>query len=270
LGYEAHNGSVDQSVGGKLREARTRRKLSLADVEEATKIRGRYLQAIENDEWDQLPGDTYARAFIRTYGRFLGLDGERLAEEQRQGRGAARPGERLPRVDPRPRPVPRRRRSAGGGPAVPPRLVAAFVIALVVAALLVVGLSTGGGSNGGTTQSGAQRSQGKSGAGQPRGHRQKPAPAGHSLALAAQGEVWVCLLDGQGKPLVNGVILAPGESEGPFRSGSFSLALGNGAVTMTVDGKQAKIPEPSSPIGFTVRSNGSVRELPEGERPTCA
>jgi transcriptional regulator with XRE-family HTH domain len=261
---------VDQSVGSKLREARTRRKLSLADVEAATKIRGRYLQAIENDDWDQLPGDTYARAFIRTYGRFLGLDGERLAEEQRQARGAARPGERLPQVDPRPRPVARRRRSAGGGPAIPPKVVGAFVIALVVAALLVVGLSTGGGSNGGAAKPSGQKVRGKAGARKGQGHPEKPAPAGHSLALAANGEVWVCLLDGKGKPLVNGVILASGESEGPFRSGSFSLALGNGAVTMTVDGRQAKIPEPSSPIGFTVRSNGSVHELPEGERPTCA
>jgi hypothetical protein len=260
---------VDDSVGNKLREARTRRKLSLADVEEATKIRGRYLQAIENDEWDQLPGDTYARAFIRTYGRFLGLDGERLAEEQRQTRGAARPGEGLPRVDPRPRPVTRRRRSTGGAPAIPPKVVAAFVIALVVAALLVVGLSTGGDSNGGTAQPGAQKTGAKAGGGQHQGHRQKPVPAGHSLALAAKGEVWVCLLNEQDKPLVDGLILAPGESEGPFRSGSFSLALGNGAVTMTVDGKQANIPEPSSPIGFTVRSDGSVHELPEGERPTC-
>ena len=261
---------MDDSVGNKLREARARRKLSLAEVEEATKIRGRYLRAIENDEWDQLPGDTYARAFIRTYGRLLGLDGERLAEEQRQARGAARPGERLPRVDPRPRPVTRRRRRAGGAPAVPPKVVAALVIALVVAALLAVGLSTGGDSNGGAAQPGAQKTQGKAGAGQRQSHRKKPAPAGHSLALAAKGEVWVCLLDGHGKPLVDGVILATGESEGPFRSGSFSLALGNGAVTMTVDGRQANIPEPSSPIGFTVRSDGSVHELPEGERPTCA
>jgi cytoskeleton protein RodZ len=261
---------VDQSVGSKLREARTRRKLSLEKVEEATKIRGRYLQAIENDEWDQLPGDTYARAFIRTYGRFLGLDGERLAEEQRQARGAARPGERLPRVDPRPRPVDRRRRRATGTPVVPPKVIAALVIALVIAALLVVGLSTGGNSNGGVAQSGGQEKQAKAGTGQGRGQAQKQTRAGHSLALSARGEVWVCLLDGKGKALVNGVILAAGESEGPFRSGSFSLALGNGAVTMTVDGKQANIPEPSSPIGFAVRSNGSVHELPEGERPTCA
>ena len=133
---------MDDGVGIKLREARARKKLSLQEVEEATKIRSRYLGAIENDEWDQLPGDTYARAFIRTYGRFLGLDGDRLAEEHRRRRGAARPGERLPRVDPRPRPVVRERRS--GRRRISPRLLAVVVTALVVTALVAIGLTTGG------------------------------------------------------------------------------------------------------------------------------
>jgi hypothetical protein len=261
---------VDYGVGKKLHQARARKKLSLHEVEAATKIRGRYLQAIENDEWDQLPGDTYARAFIRTYGRYLGLDGDRLAEEQRLSRGAARPGERLPRVDPRPRPV-ARRRSRGGRWQVSPRLLTALVTALVVAALLVIGITTGGGSNGGGSGNSAKNSQAKAGAqgGQKQQH-QKTAPRGHLLELAATGEVWICLLDGKEKPLVNGQILAEGESVGPFRSGSFTLALGNGAVTMTVDGQQANLPEPPSPIGFAVGSGGKVRELPDGERPTCA
>jgi cytoskeleton protein RodZ len=133
---------VDAGIGIKLQEARTRKKLSLQQVEEATKIRGRYLGAIENDEWDQLPGDTYARAFIRTYGRYLGLDGDRLAEEHRRSRGAARPGEQLPRVDPRPRPVVRKRsRSARR---ISSRLMAVIVTVLVLAALLGIGLTTGG------------------------------------------------------------------------------------------------------------------------------
>jgi hypothetical protein len=259
---------VENGVGNKLREARTRRRLGVQDVEAATKIRARYLQAIENEEWDQLPGDIYARAFIRTYGSFLGLDGERLAEEQRQQRGSARPGERLPRVDPRPRRV-RPRRSARRGPSISPRLVAVLVSALVIGVLLVVGLSTGGSSN--DTGAAGGRSAKRHGGGAKKSHqgKQQGALAGHTLELRAKGEVWVCLLDGAGKPLVDGQILLPGETEGPFRSGSFTLALGNGAVTMTVDGQQAKTPEPSSPIGFTVDSKGSVRELPEGERPTC-
>lgn len=256
---------VDDGVGTKLREARTRRKLTLAEVEAATKIRCRYLQAIENEDWDQLPGDTYARAFIRTYGSLLGLDGDRLAEDQRRRRGDARPGERLPRVDPRPRRVTRRRRS---GPRVPSGLIAALVTAMVVVALVVVGLSAGGSDDpspeskenpvGGTNARGDQE----------QGVRQ-PAPKGHTLRLLANGEVWVCLLGGGGKRLVGGDILASGDSAGPFRSGSFTVALGNGAVTMTVDGKQLSLPEPPSPIGFAVDTRGSVSELPEGDRPTC-
>lgn len=136
---------VDHSVGSKLREARTRRKLSLAEVEAATKIRGRYLRAIENEDWEQLPGDVYARAFIRTYGRHLGLDGERLAEEQRRSRGAARPGERLPRVDPRPKPVSRRRSRRLR---LSPTVVVLIVTASVAVALFVIGLSSGGGGVG--------------------------------------------------------------------------------------------------------------------------
>jgi len=259
---------MENGVGTKLREARTRRRLGLPEVEAATKIRAGYLEAIENEEWDLLPGDIYARAFIRTYGSFLGLDGDRLAEEQRQARGSARPGERLPRVDPRPRKVsrarPRRR-----GPDVSPSLVAVLVSFLVIGVLLVIGLSTGGSSN--STGTGAGTSaKGHAGADK-KGHqgKQPAALAGHTLKLRARGEVWVCLLDGTGKPLVDGQILFPGETEGPFRSDSFTLALGNGAVTMTVDGQQAKTPEPSSPIGFSVDAKGAVRELPEGERPTC-
>jgi cytoskeleton protein RodZ len=248
---------VENGVGNKLREARTRRRLGLPDVEAATKIRGRYLQAIENEDWDQLPGDTYARAFIRTYGTFLGLDGERLAEEQRQERGSTRPGERLPRVEPRQRRVRRESRA----PAVSPRLIAFIVSALLVVALIVVGLSSGGSNN--DTQAG----KGPSGA---KNAKAKPAASGHSLMLTANGEVWVCLLNGKGNPLVKGRVLYPGETEGPFRSGSFTVALGNGAVTMNVDGQQQNLPQPSSPIGFAVDAQGSVRELPEGERPTCS
>jgi cytoskeleton protein RodZ len=252
-------------VGNKLREGRTRRRLDLQEVEEATKIRGRYLQAIEDEDWDQLPGDTYARAFIRTYGSFLGLDGERLAEEQRQVRGTTRPGERLPRVEPRPRRVARGK----GSPAVSPRLVAFLVSALLVAALIVIGLSSGGGSSN-PQASKAHGDEGVGGAKNAGNAKSKPAAFGHALTLTANGEVWVCLLNGKGNSLVKGRILYPGETEGPFRSGSFTLALGNGAVTMNVDGQQQNLPEPSSPIGFSVDSQGSVRELPEGERPTCS
>ena len=57
--------------------------MALEDVEGATKIRLRYLRAMENEEWDALPGGTYSRAFLRTYASYLGLDGERIADDYR-------------------------------------------------------------------------------------------------------------------------------------------------------------------------------------------
>lgn len=139
-------------MGKKLRDARKRRKLSLEEAEEATKIRARYLQALESEDWEQLPGETYARAFIRTYAALLGLDGDRLADEQRRERGATRPGERLPKVDPRPRRVSSRRRRRRK---LPSWLVTGLVLALAIAALLVLGLT--GGDGGGEKGDGGQR-----------------------------------------------------------------------------------------------------------------
>jgi transcriptional regulator with XRE-family HTH domain len=257
---------VDGSVGAKLREARERRGLAIAEVEAATKIRPRYVQALENEEWEQLPGEVYARAFIRTYGSFLGLDGDELADEQRRESGGSRPGERLPRVDPRPRRVAPRRRA---GRRIPPTAVAIAVSALVVAALLAVGLTSGSGGGG---EVGGRTGKEKGAGGGEQAGQGTPAQStslGHSLKLVATREVWVCLENGQGKRLIPGRTLLTGATEGPFRSGRFSLALGNGGLQMIVDDKRVKVPDSSSPVGYLIDREGAVRELPEGERPTC-
>src|SRR5437763_10173550 len=68
-------------IGPSLREARTRRGLSPADVHKAIRIRERYLSALEEERWDMLPGDAYTRGFLRTYAEFLGLDGNLYADE---------------------------------------------------------------------------------------------------------------------------------------------------------------------------------------------
>ena len=68
-------------IGPSLREARTRRGLSPADVHKAVRIRERYLTAIEEERWEMLPGDAYTKGFLRTYAEFLGLDGQLYVEE---------------------------------------------------------------------------------------------------------------------------------------------------------------------------------------------
>ena len=68
-------------IGPSLREARTRRGFSPADVHKAIRIRERYLTALEEEHWEMLPGDAYTKGFLRTYAEFLGLDGQLYIDE---------------------------------------------------------------------------------------------------------------------------------------------------------------------------------------------
>jgi len=68
-------------IGNSLREARYRQGLELSDVELATKIRSRYLQALEEESFDALPAQTYVKGFLRTYADYLGLDGQLYVDE---------------------------------------------------------------------------------------------------------------------------------------------------------------------------------------------
>jgi hypothetical protein len=249
---------VDTGIGNTLREARNRRKIGLEEVEAAIKIRVRYLQAMENEEWDALPGGAYTRGFIRTYAFYLGLDGERLADDYR--REVAPPGgDRVPK---RVEPVPTAARGSGSGLSGK-LLIAAVCFALVA---VVAGVALLGGGGGGSSKSA------KGGSAKPHSRAKAPRPApkpGVAVRLAATGEVWVCVLDSQAKPLVDGEILEEGAEAGPFRSERYEIALGNGSVTMFVDGKRAPVEESSSPVGYEIDSKGRVRPLEEGERPSC-
>ncbi len=72
-----------QTLGALLRERREQRSASLADVEKSTRIRQKYLAAIEADEWHLLPGEVVGRGFLRNYANFLRLDADSLIERRR-------------------------------------------------------------------------------------------------------------------------------------------------------------------------------------------
>src|ERR1700741_2225101 len=104
-------------IGETLRETRMRRRIDMTEVEAATKIRAKYLRALENEEWDLLPGPTFVKTFLRTYAEYLELDARTLVEEDRQryvppsprDRGPLKPGAAAQR---------RRRRRGPSGPAI--------------------------------------------------------------------------------------------------------------------------------------------------------
>jgi cytoskeleton protein RodZ len=251
---------VDTGIGATLREARNRRKIDLSEVEAATKIRTRYLRAMENEEWDVLPGGSYTRGFVRTYASFLGLDGERLADDYRYGAEAAVGGERAIRAEP-----------ASASPRSPrPRLSTGAWTAIVtiglIAVLVAVGLSSGGEGMVKTEPARVRSARSRT---QARKKAERIRPQIVSVRLAAKAEVWVCLLDASGKALIDGRVLSAGTQEGPFHSGSFTVSFGNGEVSMKIDGQQASIPETASPIGYSIGSSGKLEKLSEGERPTC-
>jgi len=68
-------------IGNSLREARQRQGLDYPQVELATKIRAKYIRALEDEEFAILPSDTYIKGFMRSYAEFLGLDGQLYVDE---------------------------------------------------------------------------------------------------------------------------------------------------------------------------------------------
>jgi cytoskeletal protein RodZ len=68
-------------IGNSLREARVRRGIDFAQAEAAIKIRGKYLRALEDDQFELLPAETYVKGFLRTYAEYLGLDGQLYVDE---------------------------------------------------------------------------------------------------------------------------------------------------------------------------------------------
>jgi hypothetical protein len=68
-------------IGNSLREARVRQGLDYPQVELATKIRAKYIRALEEEQFEVLPGGTYIKGFMRSYAEFLGLDGQLYVDE---------------------------------------------------------------------------------------------------------------------------------------------------------------------------------------------
>ena len=127
-------------IGSTLREARMRARIDISEVEAGTKIRAKYLRALENEEWDLLPGPVYVKSFLKTYGDFLGLDSRLLVDEFK--RRYERPSEHEVRA----MATTARERDRASQPAVErrcwllsPRSVIGLALVVIVVALYVIG-----------------------------------------------------------------------------------------------------------------------------------
>ena len=245
------------AIGETLREARMRARIDLSEIESRTKIRAKYLRALENEEWGLLPGPTFVKSFLRTYAEALGLDGKALVEEYRYshepgGEATMEPGAASSQRPP-----------GGRFPRGPSRGYLALIggVSLLIV-LLIVGLVSGGGSSSGTHTTAARD----------RAHRGRSATTNStadnvSISLKATGTVYVCLVDEGGRKLI-GETLEAGSKTATYMGRHFDLVLGNGAVALTIDGQPRTVPETSEVIRYSITKAGRTTLAP-GHLPMC-
>ncbi len=197
-----------------------RARIDITEVETRTKIRAKYLRAIENEEWDLLPGPVYAKSFLRTYGDFLGLDSRLLVDEFRRRYEDPSDHDLRPLST-----LGRERERSARGPLLPAWAVIGLVLVAVVAALAVVGAN----SNKPTSPTGTHAKT----TGHRRHHRHRPRPAPATTAklqLIPTGTVYVCLVDGNGTKLIDEKTFTAGQTVPPETAPKLLLTLGNAAV----------------------------------------
>src|SRR2546423_1029507 len=187
------------AIGERLREARMRQGLDISEAETFTKIRAKYLRALENDEFSMLPGSTYVKSFLRTYAEYLGLDAQLLVEEYRAQHEPRGEGEMQAFAPSAPAAHTRDRRGPSIGPPFGPGtlLVAGVVLLLVIFA--VIGLASGGKHNGkkSSSKTAAGKKQRRSRQHPPAG-APPPAPTSVRLKVIPSELTYVCVDDGRG------------------------------------------------------------------------
>jgi cytoskeleton protein RodZ len=251
------------NIGDTLREARMRQHLDIADVESRTKIRAKYLRALENEEFGMLPGPTFVKTFLRTYAEALGLDPQVLVEEYRATYESREESEQLQPLGPT---AVARERRRGPGPPRGPWVAIGLAVVVVVGALLLIGLVGGDdeGGDGGSEQAGNEPTTETTET--TKTEREKPAqPRRVTLRITPSNPVYVCLDTGPDTDVTfEGILDAPRT----FRGGRLRVNLGKTDVQVTVNGKAVQIEPGPEPVGFAFTPR-SQRSLPAGQRP-CA
>ena len=241
-----------------------RQHLDIADVESRTKIRAKYLRALENEEFGMLPGPTFVKTFLRTYAEALGLDPQVLVEEYRATYESREEAEHLQPLGPT---AVARERRRGLGPPRGPWVAIGLAVVVVVGALLLIGLVGGddeGGGGGGSEQAGNEPTTETT---KPTKTKpEKPAqPRRVTLRITPNNPVYVCLDTGPETDVTfEGILDAPRT----FRGRRLRVNLGKTDVQVTKNGKAVAIEPGPDPVGFAFTPR-STRSLPLGERP-CA
>jgi cytoskeleton protein RodZ len=212
-------------IGVSLREARLKRGLTPADVQKAIRIRDRYLQALEEERWELLPGDAYVKGFLRTYADYLGLDGSLYVDEYNSR--YARPDEPLL--------IPERFDRADGrflGVRLVPLLILVLaVIVVVVAAVAAWQLGSSSGTKHGTPPP-PPSTPTTTAHTTPKKHQHKRhvvALPSHAMLVAARGDSWLWVRSGSaaGPTIYEGTLLQGKTLPVSLRNGPVWIRIGD-------------------------------------------
>ncbi len=251
-----------------------RERIDVSEIEAQTKIRAKYLRALENEEWSLLPGPTFVKSFLRTYAQALGLDGKALVEEYRLHHEKPSDAMLEPIVSsPAGGSRNNHRRGRGGGDEGPSRgYMLAVGTILVVIVVLIALLLTGGKSH----NTPAKTVTHPKTASHRAKHGKSSATATHTapgdlvaLSLTPTATVYVCLVGDNGRKLIPGEDLQAGQSTSTYHAKRFELTLGNNAVTLYIDGRPRTVPASSAAIGYSITKARGRHTLPASQQPTC-
>ena len=224
---------VTNGLGSELREARVQRGLTLEQVAYETRIRTRYLEALEDERFDDLPGEAYAKGFLRTYADFIGLDGSQMLARYRE----QFPRRAEPPVSPRPQPAyePKRFLALAG---------AAVAVVLLAVGGLVAWQLDGGDANPDRTATPATSSVATTTASKPNPAASAPATRTSLLALTTSSPSWLEVrLGGPRGKLVWVGTLQPGRRLRLGLGRRIWLRAGNPtALVARIDGKRRPLP----------------------------
>jgi cytoskeletal protein RodZ len=252
-------------IGDQLRETRMRNRIDITEVEAATKIRAKYLRALENEEWELLPGPTFVKTFLRTYAEYLGLDSRNLVEayraryERPSGSDLTPFGTNLGARRGRPRRF-----------VIAPWMLVVLGVIALVAVLFAVG-KWGSGSSGDDQAAKPTPTPAASNKGNTKKKQDKKAAAPTRVRFQIQptGPVSVCLEDGSGKVLIGNLTLDTGGDSNVYRGKRFLVSFGTPAAVMRVDGKRYQV-SADAPVGYDIRPGKRPARLQETERPQCS
>jgi cytoskeletal protein RodZ len=235
-------------IGSSLREARLRQGLDFPEIETGTKIRGKYLQALEDEHFDVLPGQAYIKGFLRTYSDYLGLDGQLYVDEFNSRYVAP---EEMQTIRARRTAQARSHRRIQGSV-----LIAALVGIAVVTALVIVAWTSGSPSK----QHVAGVSPTKKHA-QKRTHKSGRTEQKARITLRAVRSSVALLAVRKGGPtgriLLENVELAPGQAKHFTRARLWVNTGSPGNLRVLVNGKRVTYPG-GKPQAFIVSSRGIV------------